>query len=66
MITKLFVKGLIIIAAILISAAYFLWIYNNIGFSFTVRCLFSWGFCLASYTISAYLIKMVLDDFDVV
>ena len=66
MVTKLIVKSLIIIAAVLVSAAYFLWIYNDVGFAFTVKCLFTWGFCLASYTISAWLIIMVLNDFEVV
>lgn len=63
MVTKLIVKSFVIIVAILISAAFFLFVYNDVGFAFTVRCLFAWGFSIASYTISAYLIIKMLDDF---
>ena len=64
MVTKVIFKILIFVAFLIISAAYFLWIYNETGFSLTAKCLFTWGFGLASYTVSAFLIKMVIDDFD--
>ena len=60
-----FFRALGIIAFLLISAGYFLWIYNNIGFHLTTKCFLVWGFCLASYTVSSYLIVMCLTDMDV-
>ena len=58
-------KGLGILAILLLSVGYFLWIYNDIGFHLTVKCFLVWGFCLSSYTVSAYLIVMCLTDMDV-
>lgn len=60
---RIIFKVFCVFAFLLISVAYFLWIYNNIGLHFTVKCLFVWGFCLASYTVSAWLIKMLFEDF---
>lgn len=46
---------------VIMSGAYFLHIYNIIGFTFTVKCLFIWGFSIAVWTACSYILKEVLD-----
>lgn len=46
----------------LVSAAYFLHLYNIIGFVFTVKCLFMYGFAIAVWAACSYIIKEVFLD----
>lgn len=39
------------ISFILMSFGYFLWIYENEGFTISSQCLLIWGFCLSAYAI---------------
>jgi len=59
---KIFFKILGWVAFALLSVGYFLWIYNETGFSLTARCFFTYGFCLAAYVTCSYLGYLVLEE----
>lgn len=62
-IMKIVTKIFSAICFILLSIAYFLWIYEQEGFIFSVRCFFVWGFALCSYTVILWTFSLITDDF---
>lgn len=56
------INVLAIICVVVLSIAYFVLIYNSVGFTFTPKCLFAWGLCLTSYTALIYLINLMKRD----
>lgn len=53
---------IIIIGVALASIAYFIWLYNELGFIWTPLCLFSWAFALLGYGVSGWVLLMLLDN----
>lgn len=52
----------ILIPIILASLAYFLWVYESIGFLFSVGCLFSWSWAISAYLLIMVFIVVIYDN----
>ena len=59
---KIFFTIVSVIAFILASCGYGLWVYHEAGFHFTVRCLISWSLCLVSWLVCTYLLVLFIEE----
>jgi hypothetical protein len=61
---SIFLKVMGFICFLLLSAAYFLWIYNQFGFNLKPSILCGWGLCFGTYVFCSYILAQMFGLID--
>lgn len=59
---KLFIVILFVLAFLILSFCWGLWLYNTLGFVLSVSCLFGWGFNVMCYAVVCWVLAGALGE----